>query len=199
MFKIIPLVTAIACGPAELETSSAKDTQATIVEELPTQFGVISSEDCSQSQPGDTVCNLVLYDQNKEPWQLYDHRNKIVVLDFSTSWCPPCQNAGMFVQPIQDDYGDELVFATLLVDGYTPGVEPTDDEIIDWVESHNITTAPVLYASRDLVFDPTGAGIEGFIISGFPTYIYISKDGILASGHSGFNEAYVRSLIDRLR
>ena len=192
------ILSVLACGPADLKTTGT-DTQNTSVEEIPTEFGVIGASDCSQAQVGDYACNLVLYDQNKEPWQLYNNKNKVVVLDFSTSWCPPCQNAGMFVQSIQDDYGDELSFVTLLIDGYTGGVAPTDDEMSDWVESHNITTAPVLYASRDLVLDPTGSGIEGYVISGFPTYIYINKDGFIAGSHTGFNDAHVRNLIEGLR
>ncbi|MHA1940749.1 MAG: TlpA family protein disulfide reductase [Candidatus Hodarchaeales archaeon] len=189
----------IACGPADLETAGI-DTESNNNQEtqVPTEFGVIADSDCSQSGAGDYACNIVLYDQNKVPWQLYEHKDKVVVLDFSTSWCPPCQQAGHFVQPIQDEYGDSLVFVTLLVDGYTAGVSPTDDEMSDWVGSHSITTAPVLYASRDLIFDPTGSGIEGYVVGGFPTYIYIGRDGIIANGHAGFSEDYVRSIIEGL-
>ena len=192
------LITLLSCGPADLNTTGTHDTQANIAP-VPTEFGVISAPDCSQTQVGDYACNVVLYDQNKEPWQLYDNKDKVVVLDFSTSWCPPCQNAGMYVQDIQDDYGDDLVFATLLVEGYTQGLSPTEDEMLDWVVSHNITTAPVLYASRDLVFDPTGVGVDGYVIGGFPTYIYIDRDGKIAGGHAGFSDAHVRELIDGLQ
>ena len=192
------LITLLSCGPADLNTTGTHDTQANIAP-APTEFGVISASDCSQTQVGDYACNVVLYDQNKEPWQLYDNKDKVVVLDFSTSWCPPCQNAGMYVQDIQDDYGDDLVFATLLVEGYTQGLSPTEDEMLDWVVSHNITTAPVLYAGRDLVFDSTGVGTDGYVIGGFPTYIYIDRNGKIAGGHAGFSDSHVRELIDGLQ
>ena len=192
------LLTMMACGSAELNTDKVKDTQEATVA-IPTEFGVIASPDCSQSQEGDMACNIVLYDQEMVPWQLHEHKNKVVVLDFSASWCPPCQASGQFVQPIQDDYGDDLVFATLLIDGYTGGLSPTEDEVIDWADTHEITSAPVLHASRDLVFDPTGTGIEGYVIQGFPTYVYIGRDGLIARMHTGFNDAYVRSIIDGLK
>ena len=197
MIKLMLMM--LSCAPSELQTTGGRDTQSTTTPFVPTELGVIAAPDCSQAQPGDYACNIVLYDQHKIAWQLYDYKNKVVVLDFSTSWCPPCQNAGMYVQPIQNDYEDDLVFVTLLIDGYTGGLPPTDDEMSDWVNSHNITTAPVLQASRDLVFDPTGTGIEGYVIQGFPTYVYIGKDGIIAEAHTGFSDPYVRSIIERLR
>jgi len=199
MFKLLPLISVLSCGPSKLEVSDTRDTQTESTPAVPTEFGVISAADCSQAGPGDYACNIVLYDQDKIPWQLYEYRGKIVVLDFSASWCPPCQNAGMYVQTIQDDYENDIVFATLLVDGYTGGLEPTEDEMLDWVTSHNITTAPVLYAGRDLVFDPTGTGIEGYVIQGFPTYVYIDREGIISYAHTGFNNEYVRNIIEGLR
>ena len=98
--------------------------------------------------------------------------NKVIILDFSTAWCGPCQNAGHFVQPIQDDYEGRIEFVTVLIDGMT-AAPPTEQEINDWVSSHGITTAPVLYADRS-VADTTG--VNGYLIGGFPTYVFITKD-----------------------
>ena len=61
--------------------------------------------------------------------------------------------------------------------------------------SHNITTAPVLYADRS-VMDQTGE--TGYLVGGFPTYVFIDKHFKIHSGTVGFDEAYVRSVIDSL-
>ena len=58
---------------------------------------------------------------------------------------------------------------------------------------HGITTAPVLYADRS-VADATG--VNGYLIGGFPTYVFITKDLKIHSGAVGFNEQYVRATID---
>tara|TARA_B100000989_G_scaffold47307_1_gene30780 strand:- start:14149 stop:14739 length:591 start_codon:yes stop_codon:yes gene_type:complete len=192
------LISLMACGPSKLETTEVNDTQSEQVDEIPTEFGVIGSSDCMQFGVGDKACNIVLYDQDKDIWQLKEQNNKIVVLDFSAMWCGPCQFAGSYTQQIQDQHPD-VIMATLLIDGYTAGLSPTDDELDEWVSSHEITTAPVLYASRDLVFDQIGNGAEGYNITGFPTYVYIDKNGIIQYIHTGFGLSYVNDIIKRLQ
>ena len=184
-----------ACGPAELEVS--EDSAAFVVEEekVPEQFGIINTADCDQTEIGSNVCNMIFYDHNKEVWQLYEQKGKVVILDFSTVWCGPCQAAGHYVQPIQDDYEGKIEFVTVLIDGASGEAPPTEDEINTWVSSHGVTTAPVLYADRS-VLDPTGE--TGYLVGGFPTYVFLDKDLKIHVGAVGFNEQYVRSVIDSL-
>tara|TARA_R100000005_G_scaffold81286_1_gene48659 strand:+ start:182 stop:754 length:573 start_codon:yes stop_codon:yes gene_type:complete len=184
----------VGCGAAELKTNGLDTAQAVVEEEIPEQFGIINTDECDQKHIGSSVCNMVFYDQNMDVWQLYKHEGKVIVLDFSTVWCGPCQWAGQYTQGIQSDYGDKLQFVTVLVDGAT-GEPPTEDEINEWVSSHGITTAPVLYADRSVL---DGTGEAGYLVGGFPTYVFIDKELKIHSGVVGFDEAYVRSIIDEL-
>lgn len=195
MFKFL-LITLMAC-PAPLKVDQVPLAGDSTASEpiVPDQLGIINTDQCDQKTIGSKVCDMVFYDQNKDVWQLYDHEGKVVILDFSTVWCAPCQNAGHYVQPIQDDYGSKLEFVTVLVDGAT-GDPPTEVEINEWVTSHNITTAPVLYADRS-VLDPTGE--TGYLVGGFPTYVFLDKELKIHVGAVGFNEQYVRSVIEELK
>ena len=187
----------LAGCPAKLDVDNNKlstDSVSTVVDETPPQLGIIDTEECDQETVGSTVCNMIFYDHNKEVWELYDHEGKVIILDFSTVWCGPCQAAGHFAQPIQDDYAGKLEFVTILVDGATAS-PPTEDEINEWVTSHNVTTAPVLYGNRS-VLDPTG--VNGYLVGGFPTYVFITKDLKIHSGAVGFNEQHVRTVIEEL-
>jgi len=188
----------LAGCPAKLDFENnnlSTDSVSKIADEPPSQLGIINTDKCDQKTIGSTVCNMVFYDQNKEVWELYDHEGKVIILDFSTVWCGPCQNAGHYVQPIQNDYAGLIEFVTVLVDGAT-GDPPTETEINEWVTSHNVTTAPVLYADRS-VLDQTGE--TGYLVGGFPTYVFVDKELKIHSGAVGFNEQHVRSIIEELK
>ena len=178
--------------PAELRVDG--DTAADVVVEPP-ELGIHVTETCGQTAIGDTACNFALLDQNEEFWQLYHEEERIVVLDFSTSWCGPCQAAGNSTQSLQDDYQGKVAIVTILIDGPQSGIAPTTEDIDDWVSGHDISSAPILQGSRELMLDITG--VSGYSISAFPTYIYLSK-GRIYGGHSGFSEEYVRQVIDGL-
>jgi thiol-disulfide isomerase/thioredoxin len=198
LFFILNLL--IGCGPTEVDvkegptTAEHTGTPEDVLDLEP--VGVIPADDCRHVDIGDKACNFRLTDQNENTWELYEHLGDVIVLDFSTVWCPPCQAAGHYAQPIQDDYEDQGVqFVTVLIDGLT-GEPTTEADINEWVDSHGITTAPVLQGSRDKMLDSTGSGTEGYLLSAFPTYIYIGRDMKFYSGHVGFSEEYVRQKIE---
>jgi len=157
--------------------------------------GVIPASDCQHIDLGDKACNFRLLDQDGDVWDLYSYTGDVIVIDFSAVWCPPCQAAGHYTQIIQDDYNSEGVqIVTVLIDGVIPGDSPTEAEIDEWVNVHNITSAPILQGSREKMLDPLA--IEGYAIGAFPTYLYIGRDMKFYSGHTGFSDEYVRQRIE---
>jgi hypothetical protein len=187
-----------ACSPSIVEIEANPHTgEADIPTEELEPIGIITADDCRQIDIGDKACNFRLTDQTGNTWELYDHLGDVIVLDFSTVWCYPCQLAGHHAQPLQDSYiDDNIQFVTVLIDGATSGVAPTSEEIADWVISHQITSAPVLQGSRDKMIDPTGVGVEGYLLGGFPTYIYIGRDMNFYAAHVGFSEEFVKQKIE---
>lgn len=192
---IIPMLIA-SCGPAELKSDlKSSDTNNNVVDVEPPELGVNERDDCDQKALGSNVCNFVLIDQNGDYWSLYDHQGKVIILDFSTVWCYPCQLAAAHTQKIQDEYPENVIFVTLLVQGPS-GLPATDLDVSGWVETHGITTAPVLQASRDYVMDP--AGITGYLVGGYPTYVYLDRDLTIAAAHVGYSEEHMKNILDGL-
>lgn len=189
----------ICCKPSIVnlndDTDSASKTQQTEPIQILEPDGVIAAEDCQHIDMGDKACNFSLKDQNGDVWSLYDYEGDIILLDFSTVWCPPCQAAGHYTQSLQDDYASEGVqIVTVIIDGPSSYIEPTGTDINTWVSDHSITSAPVLQGSRDKMLDP--GGIVGYAITGWPTYLYLDRELKFYSGHSGFSEEYTRQMID---
>ena len=198
MFGLSIAAASSACGPAHVELEKTETgLLASDNDPPPAPVGVVPADDCQHIDIGDKACNFILVDQNEEIWQLYDHLGDVIVLDFSAVWCYPCQVAARDTQTIQDTYADEGVkVVTVLIDGPSAGIEPTESEIDYWVSSSGITTAPVLRGSRDKMIDSTGAGVEKYVIGGFPTYLYIGRDMKFYAGHVGFSEEYVKQKIE---
>lgn len=200
LFFVFGACLMFACKSAELEVKESKNDTGKLSQgtgELE-PVGVIPRDDCQQIDLGDKACNFRLTDQNGKTWDLYEHEGDVIVLDFSAVWCYPCQLAADHSQPIQDEYSDNGVqIVTILIDGPTSGTEPTEYDIDQWVNLHNVTTAPVLQGSRDKMLDTQDGsidnpGVTGYLLSAYPTYIYIGRDMRFYAGHAGFSEDYMR-------
>ena len=192
MLKILFMML-VSCAPAELET--ATDTAAPDPGLPPIEYGINSTPYCSQDRLGAKVCDFKFDDHDGNPWRLYEHRGKVIVLDFSAAWCGPCQVAGHFAQPIQDEYGEEVVIVTLLMAGLE-NLPTTPEDVQTWAENHGNITSPVLQSPREQVMDPNG--IQGYVIQGYPTYIYLNRDMEIHLGHTGFSEEYMKNTINGL-
>ena len=180
-FSILALACS-ACSPSKVEVEFPGDTG----EAVPSP---ITWEECSQNM-GDHPCNLSLKDQNGNDFSLYDHYGKVIVLDFSAEWCPPCQAAAAEVQATQNAH-DNLLYVTILIET-NEGRAPTPEDCGEWADEYGITTAPVLAGNRG-VLDHTAT--YGWPLTSWPTFFFITDEMILHTSLKGFGPGYIDALI----
>ena len=112
---------------------------------------------------------------------LSDFKGKTVVLDFWSTWCPPCQRSMPHLEKVYQSVKDKNV-AVL-------GVCVWDDKPAydKWVAAKKNTY------HFPTAFDPAGHGAGSiasklYQVSGIPTQYVIDKDGKIAASTVGYNE-----------
>jgi len=173
------------------QTATTEEIEDTAFDFTDVELGVQPNSDCVQYL-GYQPCDIILKDQNDEYFRLYDHRGKVILLDFSTGWCFPCKTAAATVEDTQALYEEDgFLYVTIMIEDDEAQIT-TLGFAQEWADSYGIETAPVLQGSRGLIdYD----GIEGYNLTGWPTFYVIDRDMNLDSGIRGYNEEWLHEHI----
>lgn len=110
-------------------------------------------------------------------------KGKVVLLDFWASWCAPCRKELPHIQKLANEFRDK----GLIIYGIND--EPID-KAIEFLKKNN-------YSLTVLHDDNTVAHL--YQVTGFPTIVFIDKDGRLVETIVGYEEeAVLREKIERL-
>ena len=100
-----------------------------------------------------------------------------MLLDFWTTWCPPCRDDGPALEKLNQKYGNkELAILGVSVD--------EERKVVAKFLKENPKTYPIVLTLENDMPRPYQIGV-------FPTYIVIDHDGNVASavqGDKGFSE-----------
>jgi thiol-disulfide isomerase/thioredoxin len=118
---------------------------------------------------GDLAPGFTLEDLQGERISLSDFREKVVILDFWASWCPPCRSSMPHLDELHKRYQSEgLVVVAVSLD-------PDMADISNFLEENGFTDLVVLWES------PTAAQAVKtlYSISGIPHTFVIDRQGII--------------------
>ncbi|MCB9759692.1 MAG: redoxin domain-containing protein [Alphaproteobacteria bacterium] len=96
---------------------------------------------------GAVVPNLIMTDQNGDEVWLHQFYGRTVILDAGSGWCQPCHNLAPYVEHFWQEYGEEAVIITALIDD-AAGNPAGAQTVADWVDLH-ASTNPILYLDAD--------------------------------------------------
>jgi thiol-disulfide isomerase/thioredoxin len=126
---------------------------------------------------GNPAPELTVKDIEGNPITLASLKGKTVLLDFWTTWCPPCRADAPALDKLYSKYGGkDLVIV---------GISVSEDRVIveKFLKEHPHSFSVVLTTENEMP-RPYQIGI-------FPTYIVINGDGTVASaseGEKGFSD-----------
>lgn len=140
-----------------------------------------------QNRVGYTACDFSSTDQNGDTWTLYEQKGKVVVLDISAMWCPPCQAAAIDITPMVDFYGeDRLEYVTILIEDVEGDTVEVDDAAI-WAQNFGLRNSTVLADNRDNTLSPNGEGNpDGFYFQNLPNFWVIDENSTVLTFIPGY-------------
>lgn len=120
---------------------------------------------------GKPAPELQVKDIHGKPISLAELKGKTILLDFWTTWCPPCQADAPSLEKLSQKYGDKnLALIGISVDEDRTTVEK-------YLQKHP-HSFPVVLSSENQMPRPYEIGV-------FPTYLIIGPDGTLMTAEEG--------------
>jgi len=102
------------------------------------------------------------------------YKNKIVILDIFTTWCPPCMAVFPHLVDIQKKYKKDVQFIGLLMEEGR-----RDSEILEFKKKHKLNY-PITNSKENFTLVNTWGGV-----SGYPTIIIFDKNGTYFNHFNG--------------
>jgi len=148
-----------------------------------------NSDDCSGAV-GDIACDFEFEDKDANINTVWEHHEKVIILDFSTMWCGPCQAASFYSETILELYPEEeIVWITVLTSNMA-GQIPTSEDLNTW------TTHFELYNEQSVVLAGDRTLLRGYTIPGYPTFYIINKDMEITKVITGWSGVLTIQAID---
>lgn len=117
--------------------------------------------------------DFTLVDYANKKVQLADFAGQVLLIDFWGTWCPPCLVATPYLNELYETYA---------VQGFNiVGISSGDkaETVRSYAAKHNIAF-PLPLADNTV--------LKQYGVSGFPTVLFVDKQGVVRFVHSGFGE-----------
>jgi cytochrome c biogenesis protein CcmG/thiol:disulfide interchange protein DsbE len=135
---------------------------------------------------GDVAPEVTLPDASAKPVGLTERRGRVVVVDFTASWCVACRTALPALAALGMRYaGRGVDVVTVVVDGSRAKAERFLGEV---VPNHGMT----------VLFDPTADTLKRFGAAGMPALYVIDREGVVRAVETGYDADRVTALAKTL-
>ena len=118
---------------------------------------------------GDKAPNFTLKDLNGNKVELSDFKGKFVMINFWTTWCPPCKKEMLDIETFSKEKQNDWVVLAVNVDG------GNEAGVRQFVQERKLTF-PVLMDKKDMVANQ-------YHILSIPTTYFLNREGDIIHKH----------------
>ena len=120
------------------------------------------------------IIDFEVYDQDLKKVKLADYVGKPIIVNFWTSWCPPCQREMPLFDEMIKKYGGDVTF---LMINATDGERETMDKAEEYLKKHDF--------QFDILFDNESMAVNTYGVFYLPRTLFIDKEGYIVDEQSG--------------
>jgi thiol-disulfide isomerase/thioredoxin len=121
---------------------------------------------------GDPAPDFSVKDVDGITHQLEDYEDRVLVVDFFTTWCIYCFDQIPVLENVRDKYPEDQV-AIIMVDSDD---RESKEKVAEYRVKYEITW-PMAYEASDMGSD--------YMVDGYPTTVVIDGDGVIKYYHTG--------------
>jgi len=113
-----------------------------------------------------TAPDFSLQDITGRTWQLADYRGKVVLLNFTTTWCPWCLKDIPTLKKVYERYrSQEFEFVSIYI-------QESQKKVSSFAAKHKLPYRVLL--------DPEGKAARSYGVRGVPTKVIVGRNGTVA-------------------
>jgi len=121
---------------------------------------------------------------NNEILDLQKNRNKVLLIDFWATWCPPCKKSMPFLNKLRNEFFDKG-FEVIAIN-----VDETTEDARKFLQKY-----PVDYV---IAYDPKGECPAKYEVKAMPSSFIIDKNGKIRHIHLGFRSSDKKIMTDQV-
>jgi len=131
----------------------------------------------------DLAPDFVLKDLNGERVRLADHRKKVVLLLFSTTWCPHCRQMPPYLNELRREYRDREL------EIFNINIQEPSGKVRSYAAKEGI--------AYTILLDQTGETAMAYEVRGVPSIVLVDRDGTIVCRQCRSVDRVLETLLPR--
>jgi len=185
---VLILVLAVYAALRSL-ASAAASLEPSVTEPAPAS--TVKSSTHTGTRLGNRATDFTLRDQDGRQVSLYDYEGKVILIDISAMWCPPCRQEAREAMALYSANKERgFIILSVLMDDERQ-LPPDQQDCRRWAEAFRLTFPVLADTSRSVwrAYDESG---------GVPLNLVIDREMVIRYKRAGYAQGEIETTVERI-